>query len=161
MVLDRVGSVLCRIARVFAGICVMAIFVSTILQVFFRYFLNSPLSWSDEFARYGLVYLTFAGSSVGVYEGTLACVNLLVDKLPLTAGRLVRTISLIVTIAVLVFLLYFSIIWVVEPSSINQMSPSMQFSMSWVFFALPLGLGLCLLQCIHQLMGMLSGRQEQ
>jgi TRAP-type C4-dicarboxylate transport system permease small subunit len=40
----------------------MAIIVAT--QVFFRYVLNRSLFWSEEFARYLLVWLTFLGASV-------------------------------------------------------------------------------------------------
>ena len=40
-----------------------------VLQVFFRYVLNHSLFWSEELARYLLIWLTFTGASVGYYRG--------------------------------------------------------------------------------------------
>ena len=38
-------------------------------QVFFRYVLNHSLFWSEELARYILVWLTFLGASVAYRRG--------------------------------------------------------------------------------------------
>lgn len=39
-----------------------------IIQVFFRYVLNHSLFWSEELARYLLIWLTFLGASVAYYR---------------------------------------------------------------------------------------------
>lgn len=44
----------------------MAILVA--VQVFFRYVLNQSLFWSEELARYLLVWLTFLGTSAAYYR---------------------------------------------------------------------------------------------
>ncbi len=44
----------------------MAIVVA--VQVFFRYVLNQSLFWSEELARFLLVWLTFFGASVAYYR---------------------------------------------------------------------------------------------
>ncbi len=40
-----------------------------VVQVFFRYVLNMSLFWSEELARYLLVWMTFLGASVAYYHG--------------------------------------------------------------------------------------------
>ncbi|MFR6334249.1 MAG: TRAP transporter small permease [Eisenbergiella sp.] len=52
---------------------VCLIFVSMVM----RYFLNRPLSWSDEMATFMLVYVTFLGTYVASNTGHLAKVELL------------------------------------------------------------------------------------
>lgn len=69
----------------------MALIVAT--QVFFRYVLNHSLFWSEELARYLLVWLTFLGASVAYKRNLHPGVDLLVDRLP--AG-LRKSFSLIV-----------------------------------------------------------------
>lgn len=44
----------------------MAVIVAT--QVFFRYGLNQSLFWSEEVARFLLIWLTFAGATVAYYH---------------------------------------------------------------------------------------------
>ena len=38
------------------------------VQVFFRYVLNQSLFWSEELARYLLIWLTFLGASCAYYR---------------------------------------------------------------------------------------------
>lgn len=45
----------------------MALIVA--LQVFFRYVLNQSIFWSEEVARFLLVWLTFLGATVAYYRG--------------------------------------------------------------------------------------------
>lgn len=47
-----------------------------IVQVFSRYVLNHSLFWSEEMARYLLVWLTFLGASVAYHRGMHPSINL-------------------------------------------------------------------------------------
>ena len=47
-----------------------------IVQVFSRYVLNHSLFWSEELARYLLVWLTFLGASVAYYRRMHPSINL-------------------------------------------------------------------------------------
>jgi TRAP-type C4-dicarboxylate transport system permease small subunit len=49
-------------------------------QVVCRYVLHSPLSWSEELARYLFIWLTFCGASVAFYEGTHIKVSYFVER---------------------------------------------------------------------------------
>ena len=50
--------------------------IIVIVQVFSRYVLNHSLFWSEEMARYLLVWLTFLGASVAYYRGMHPGINL-------------------------------------------------------------------------------------
>lgn len=50
------------------GILGLAMAVIVIAQVFSRYVLNHSLFWSEEMARYLLIWLTFLGASCGYYR---------------------------------------------------------------------------------------------
>ena len=47
------------------------------LQFFTRYFLNDSLSWTEEIARYGLMWLAFIGGAVVTRKKTHIAVELL------------------------------------------------------------------------------------
>lgn len=52
------------------------------VQVFFRYVLNQSLFWSEELARFLLVWLTFLGASSAYYRKVNPGVDFLYIKLP-------------------------------------------------------------------------------
>jgi TRAP-type C4-dicarboxylate transport system permease small subunit len=58
----------------------MAILVA--VQVFFRYVLNQSLFWSEELARYLLVWLTFLGASSAYYRHAHPGVDILYNRMP-------------------------------------------------------------------------------
>jgi len=57
----------------------MAVVVAA--QVFFRYVLNHSLFWSEELARFLLVWLTFLGASVAYYRKAHPGVDVLYKKM--------------------------------------------------------------------------------
>lgn len=52
------------------------------VQVFFRYVLNHSIFWSEELARYLLVWLTFLGASVAYRRHAHATVDVIYRRLP-------------------------------------------------------------------------------
>ena len=50
--------------RVLVGVMFLTIVILTLVQVFARYVLNSPLLWSEELARLLLVWVVFLGGAV-------------------------------------------------------------------------------------------------
>ncbi|MCG0278510.1 MAG: TRAP transporter small permease [Thermanaeromonas sp.] len=128
----------------------MAIIVT--LQVVWRYFLKSPIFWAEELARYSLVWMTFVGAAVALRAGQLASIEILVEKLSPPVRRWMRVLVLFLNVVLLIFLFYYSVVLVGLPSVVNQRSPAMRVPMVLPYLALPVGLGLTLLQGIFQLL---------
>ena len=57
----RAAGIAARAIDALAIALFTAMFGCVIAQVFFRYFLGSPLTWSDELGRYLLVWCSFLG----------------------------------------------------------------------------------------------------
>lgn len=109
--------------------------VIVILQVFFRYVLNSSLSWSEEAARYLFIWAALLGFSSSVEAGRLFSFEMLAARLP-PAGR--RVCAALFAIAAIAFL------WalVVHGGSLvaktmSQSSPAMSMPMALAYAALP------------------------
>jgi len=75
----------------------MALLVAT--QVFCRYVLNTSLFWSEEFARYMLVWLSFLGATVAYYRHLHPGVDTLTSRLSASKRRLTQLFVHVITIA--------------------------------------------------------------
>jgi TRAP-type C4-dicarboxylate transport system permease small subunit len=87
------------VVRVAVVIALGMVLVFTVGQVADRYILKSSFSGNDQFARIGLVWLTFLGIAVGIRDRT----NIRIELLNHLAPRNVRrALSLVVDIVILV-----------------------------------------------------------
>src|SRR6185503_8800510 len=73
------------VARVERGVAVALLAITValvILQVFFRYVLNSSLSWSEEAARYLFIWAAVLGFSSSVEAQRLFRFDMVAQRLP-------------------------------------------------------------------------------
>ena len=110
-----------------------------ILQVFFRYVLKQSLSWSEELARYLMVWVTFVGASIGVKRGAHVGVEALVLALPKKAQAVVKYLGIIISIVFCIVVLRASLGIVHRQIVSHQVSPAMRIPMWWAYAAIPLG----------------------
>lgn len=153
----KVGDGLDKISKSLAQLSVFVMVIVVILGVFMRYFMKSPLIWSDELAKYALVYMTFIGAPVALRSKGLAAMELVIEKLPQNLRKVAQIIVYILEILLIGFLFYYSIDLLFQDSVKNQISPGLQIPMTWVYFSLPFGIGLMLLQSIFLLIDDLKG----
>ncbi len=122
----------------------MAILVA--VQVFFRYVLNYSLFWSEELARYLLVWLTFLGASVAYHKN----LHPGVDAIYVRMGKIPKKISFFLVHFLSLFLfaimIFFGIkfAWFVR----LQISPALAIP-KWIIFSVIPVSGLILL--IHSI----------
>ncbi|HAS63977.1 MAG TPA: TRAP transporter small permease [Vibrio sp.] len=57
--LNTVTTPVAKLLRHVAGILLLVMTVMVVAQVVFRYVLNVPLSWTDEMARFLMIYMTY------------------------------------------------------------------------------------------------------
>lgn len=121
----------------------MAVMVGTvILQVFYRFALGNPLSWSEELARYAFVWITFLGAAVAYRHGAHIVVETIVVLLP---RRLQAALAWVVD-ALMVLAL---VVLMVQGLGIVQISANVEatmlgISMSWVYGAVPVSAAIML-----------------
>ncbi|GAE28276.1 TRAP-type C4-dicarboxylate transport system [Halalkalibacter wakoensis JCM 9140] len=87
-------------------ICMTITVVTTFLQVFYRYVLKSPLSWSQEVLMISFVYLVLFGAALAVKNKEHLKVDLF-DRAPARVQKLLRVLEFsIMTIFIGVFVYY-------------------------------------------------------
>lgn len=117
-----------------------AMTVSVLLGVLFRYALKAPLPWSEEMARYLMIWGVSLGASIAFREGSHVGITILMDRLSKTPGRILIQFAQIIIIA---FMATISIYGFILVSKLRgQTSPAMEIPMAWAYLAIPVG---CLL----------------
>ena len=120
-----------------AVLVLVSIFIVVVVSVFFRYVLNDSLVWAEEFARFGLVIITFVGTGLGFRKDSHIRVDL-VDRLPSPVARTVRLFVLLVSLAVVAFLALQAVR--IMPILANSRSAAMEMPMSWLYAVVAAGL---------------------
>jgi TRAP-type C4-dicarboxylate transport system permease small subunit len=121
-----------------------AMFVVVLAQVVFRYVLSHPLPWSEELARYLMIWVACLAASEAYARGNHVGVTLIVNAV---RPRLRKIMILIIHLAVCVLMgvvVYqgFILSYMVG----DQRSPAMELPMTWPYMAVPVGGGLIFIQ---------------
>lgn len=128
------------------GALFYAVLIAVImLGVIFRYVLVNPLQWSEELARFLLIWIGFLGMNMATRQGQHLGINSLLAKLPKKTILLLDLAGAVLIALFLVFLISKAV-----PMTLNTMvtAVSMNFSMFWIYLSLPVGAVLTLLQVI-------------
>jgi len=115
-----------------AALCclLLSMVVVTFSQVVSRYLLHASLSWSEELARFLLMWLTMLSAAYGFKIRSHMALTFFVNRF---GNRTRRSVSILVTLAMSVFLIIF-IVKAVEltQSVVDRIGPGTQLS-----FAVP------------------------
>src|SRR3989339_1567457 len=133
-------------------------FLMVFLQVIFRYGINVPFSFSEELARYLMVWIVCIGAAGAYGQGMHIGVNLFTGLLPAVGQKWVaRMVHLAVggLMGVIIF----------EGSRLSyllagQLSPAMEIKMTWPYLALPVGAFLILAQAAALLIRGFAGEEK-
>lgn len=130
----------------------MALLVA--VQVFCRYVLNHSLFWSEELARYLLVWVTFLGASAAYYRHAHPGVDVLYRRLPPLWRKgcriLIHMVSIVLFLVMIVYGFRFS--WFVR----LQTTPALQLPKWLVLSVIPFSGGILFVHGISFLLNTLK-----
>lgn len=129
--------------------------ITVFLQVIFRFIIHSSLPWSEELARYILVWISFLGASIGVKKKAHIGVAVITNLLKGTGKKLV---SFLVPLFSTVFFIFLAIYGVrILDIVFYQLSPAMEISMALPYSAVFVSSTLMMLYSAHDMMEILWG----
>ncbi len=130
----------------FVGISMMAVTILLFINIILRFFFSAGISWTEEFIRYTIIWITFIGASICFRRGIHVGIDVLIDYLPEKGKKTLNFIINIMAIALMVCLIKFGYDLVIFSKSTGQLTPALQIQMFWVYLAIPIG---ALLSLIH------------
>ena len=128
----------------------LVMFASVLVQIFFRYVLKSPLTWTEEASRYSFIWTVLLGAAFAVRRREHVVMDILAKRFP---AALQKQISLVLNLVILISLIYLlPISWKFFWFMKNVSAPTMKISWGFLFFSAPLSI---LLMTIHTLIGLI------
>ena len=142
--LDSFADILVTVTMYVVMFLTALMVVTVLTGVLFRYVIRDPLGWTEELARYLMIWAALLAVSVGIRKREHVGIQLLVKKLPLKLGRV---IILLVNIMVMIFLLVLTVRgYSMAVKGFRQLSLALGISMFWPLMAIPISGALAIIQ---------------
>ncbi|WP_367717577.1 TRAP transporter small permease [Nitratireductor sp. GISD-1A_MAKvit] len=123
-----------------------AMAVIVFANVSLRYLTNFSITWSEEVARYLMIWMTFLGAGLALRTGGHVAVGNFQEMLGQNGQRTVRILILLLLLA------FFSImIWMgmnYMDRARFQLTPATRISFSYIYAAMPIGFGLLIVHLL-------------
>lgn len=146
---DRLLELLDRSARFTALALVIAVISLLSAQIFFRYAMNSSITWSEEVATWCLVWIVFIGSATIMRRWEHVNVPMLIRALPLNIRPAVIIFAKIATCVAVALVAYYGVQVVL--GTFHRGSQVTGINTRWIKLAVPIGaamMTLFALQCV-------------
>jgi TRAP-type C4-dicarboxylate transport system permease small subunit len=146
---SRVYRAVVNVERYLTTGILVATFVAIMLQVVTRYAFSSPLSWTEELARFLMVWLTFLGAGYVMSRRLHISVDLLVARLSKRGAVVVDTFATLVVLVASAALAIASV--GIASDAADLLAPATRLPMSVVYAAGVVGFGLIFLHGLANL----------
>ena len=155
--IHKVSGWLDRIGAGASFVMLAAMVIITGLQIVSRVFFTA-LSWSEEVARYLLVWSTFIGASCVYKHAGHISVTFVQGLLPGVGKRILEILVHLICGAFFAVLVYYGVIYAGKQG--GQLSPAIRIPMSYMYAAIPAGGILLLWHAMDAVLQALTGKTE-
>ncbi|HEV7268646.1 MAG TPA: TRAP transporter small permease [Falsiroseomonas sp.] len=145
------------------GVLLAVMTIAVFTQVMVRFVLtavgvNLSAAWTEEVARYVLIWIVFIGAGIGCRKRQLISLEFVVRALPSLAGQGVVYLGLLICLGF--FGLLISVGLAFMDLGAVETSPVMQIPKAWVYAAMPAGAALMILNTAALMAETLTQRRD-
>ncbi len=105
------------------------------IQIFSRYVINFSIFWTEELARYLLVWTALTGAALALKENAHIAINVLVECFPDKTKTKIILLSKIITLVFLISLFYVG--FSLALSMYSQKSDALRIPLFWPYLSIP------------------------
>jgi len=110
-------------------------FACVLGQVFFRYFLDNPLTWSDELARYLFVWCAFLGWVIAARRRSHLAITMMQSRLSARPRAALVACAALAAVAFAIVLSYYGVRITLRNADVE--TPSLFFTIGVVYAIVP------------------------
>lgn len=133
------------------GVLLIVMAVSTLFQVLVRFVFTSvgfnfSAPWTEELARYAMIWVVFIGMGIGCRHAQLISLEFVVNRFRGFFGQLLRYLALVICLVFFAVLIKVGLQFV-EFGRVER-SPALAMPKTWVYWAMPVGAGLAFINTV-------------
>jgi TRAP-type C4-dicarboxylate transport system permease small subunit len=133
--------------------------IAVFAQVIFRFVIEQPLAWTEELARYCLVWITFLGAAFAMGKKAHVGLEIVKNSLPKMGQKIISILSTIVSVAFFVIIMDHGL--ELMNQSMTQLSPVLQIPMGVVYSVLPVSALLLIVNVIYIMVQEMKGVEQR
>ncbi|WP_404934392.1 TRAP transporter small permease [Nitratireductor sp. L15S-10] len=123
-----------------------AMAVIVFANVTLRYLTNFSITWSEEVARYLMIWMTFIGAGLALRTGGHVAVSNFQEMLGTKGQRAVRILILCLLLAFFAIMIWMGMNYMDRARF--QLTPATRVSFSYIYAAMPIGFGLLIVHLL-------------
>jgi TRAP-type C4-dicarboxylate transport system permease small subunit len=119
-------------------ILLMVMVIIIFSQVFTRFVLDFSIRWSEELARYLMIWMVYLAGCTALRKGQLIGINFFIERFP-------RKYLIYIEILTACMIVFFLTVMTVYGAKLvkfglvrQQLSPALQIPMGWIYLAIPI-----------------------
>ena len=141
--LGQINSALIFVFKYLAITAVAVMTASILVQVFCRYVLNDSLPWSEELARYLMVWMTFLTLPVVSRTKQHAALDIILGSLPRRLSLVLELVLYVLVGIVLYYAFNKSLDFALKGT--RMLATALPITKAWSYMAMPVGFGVMML----------------
>lgn len=157
--MNTLRNVLTRLLNILAGASFLVMVVLTCWQVFTRYILSNPSSWSEELVSYMFAWMSLLGASIVTSERGHMNIPILVEHTGPGTQKLLNCLGEIIAFLFSLVILVFGGVQIAQ-LAMGQMTSSLGVPIGIFYVVLPLCGVLNMLFTLLNIVEILSGKKE-
>ena len=157
--LARAVEVLNRWIRWICILCSGALFILVIAQILFRYVIKISAPWTEEAARYLMIWMALLAAGIAFQKGQHFNIDFVTSRLKTGTQKKIAVFTGLLTFLFVLCI----IIWGVPFAQLGffTISPGLEITMFLPYLAVPVAGGVMLLNLVVYLAGLRKGKGEE
>lgn len=141
--LEKISEILNKVSKILLCVFMAVMCIDVLFGVLNRFVFKFPVAWTDEIARYLMIWITMLGSSIALKVGAHIGFSYVFERL----GKAKKAAFVLGNLMSIFFLSIGSVYgFALCSSQMSQISPALRISMSIPYSAIPIG---CSIMIFH------------
>ena len=136
-------KVINRTTELFSALLLLTMVVLVFIQIVSRVIISSSFPWTEEIARFMMIWITFLGAAVAFQYGAHIGVEAFVERLPAKLRSFFIVITMLICLSFFILLIVYG--YQLANGAFVQTSPALQIPMGYIYYIIPIsGVLMCL-----------------